>query len=92
MSKLSDRSVPMVLIGYETGTKGYRLYDPVAKKLHISRDVIFEESRAWKWNQEAKSDAGTPVFEVEHYTIAGQGTVTDSVDLGSQSMTESSVD
>ena len=43
ISKLSDRSTKMVFIGYETGTKGYRVYDPVTKKLHISRDVIFEE-------------------------------------------------
>ena len=41
MSKLSDGSTKMVFIGYETGTKGYRVYDPVAKKLHTSRDVIF---------------------------------------------------
>jgi len=92
VSKLSDRSVPMVLMGYETGTKGYRLYDPVAKKLHISRDVIFAENRAWKWNQEVESGAGIPVFDVEHYIIAGQGTVTDGAGSDSQSMTESSVD
>jgi hypothetical protein len=52
ISKLSYRSTSMVFIGYESGTKGYRLYDPVAKKLHISRDVIFEENRAWRWNEE----------------------------------------
>ena len=41
ISKLSDRSTKMVFVGYETGTKGYRVYDPVTKKLQISRDVIF---------------------------------------------------
>jgi hypothetical protein len=35
ISKLSDMSTMMVFIGYEAGTKGYRLYDPIAKKLHI---------------------------------------------------------
>ena len=44
ISKLSDRLTTMIFIGYETETKGYRLYDPIARKLHISRDVIFEES------------------------------------------------
>lgn len=34
ISKLSERFTMMVLIGYETGTMGYRLYDPIAKKLH----------------------------------------------------------
>jgi hypothetical protein len=47
ITKLLDRSIPMVFIGYEAGTEGYRLYDPVAKRLHVSRDVIFEENRAW---------------------------------------------
>jgi 2,3-bisphosphoglycerate-independent phosphoglycerate mutase len=29
ITKLSDRSVKMVLLGYESGTKGYRVFDPV---------------------------------------------------------------
>jgi hypothetical protein len=28
LSKLEDRSMPMVLLGYEEGSKAYRLYDP----------------------------------------------------------------
>jgi len=52
ISKLSDRSTKMVFVGYETGTKGYRVCDPVTKKLQISRDVIFEESKGWNWKQE----------------------------------------
>jgi hypothetical protein len=78
ISKLTDRSTPMVFIGYETGTKGYRVYDPIAKKLHISRDVIFEEGKAWNWQGEAQPDPTASVFDVEFYTVAGQGTVTDS--------------
>jgi hypothetical protein len=49
ITKLADRSVPMVFIGYEQGTKGYMFFDPVEKKFHVSRDVIFEESKAWNW-------------------------------------------
>jgi hypothetical protein len=30
LKKLDDRSQPMVFIGYEWGTKGYRDYDPVS--------------------------------------------------------------
>jgi len=46
LSKLSDRSSKMVFIGYESGTKGYRLYDPSTGRLVVSRDVIFEEHLA----------------------------------------------
>jgi len=78
ISKLSDRSTKMVFIGYETGTKGYRVYDPVTKKLHISRDVIFEEGQAWDWKQQTRAEPVSSVFDVEYFTAAGQGPVTES--------------
>jgi hypothetical protein len=34
----------MVFIGYDQGTKGYRLYDSVKKQVHISRDVVFDDT------------------------------------------------
>jgi hypothetical protein len=55
VNKLADRSIPMVFVGYEAGTKGYRVYDPVAKKLQVKRDVVFEEHREWKWEDGASS-------------------------------------
>jgi hypothetical protein len=45
-SKLADRSIPMVMIGYEAGTKAYRAYNPVNKKLVVTRDVLFEEEKS----------------------------------------------
>jgi transposase InsO family protein len=45
-SKLSDRSTPMVMIGYEAGTKAYRAYNPVNKKLVVTRDILFEEEKS----------------------------------------------
>jgi len=68
----------MVFVGYEAGTKGYRVYDPVAKKLHISRDVIFEENKAWDWNKDTQAEPVTSVLDVEFYTVAGRGTVTEN--------------
>jgi hypothetical protein len=49
LSKLADRSKKMVFIGYETGTKGYRFYDPAAARLVVSRDVVFVENEPWSW-------------------------------------------
>ena len=46
LSKLEDRSTSMVLLGYEEGTKAYRLYDPKRGKVVISRDVVFDEKAA----------------------------------------------
>lgn len=52
LSKLSDRSEAMVYLGVEEGTKGYRLYNPRSRRIVIVRDVVFDESKSWAWNEE----------------------------------------
>jgi hypothetical protein len=47
VGKLSDRSTQMVFIGYESGSKAYRMYNLETRKLVVSRDAIFEEDRPW---------------------------------------------
>lgn len=66
MTKLSDRSSKMVLIGYESGTKGYRLFDPTNGRLVVSRDVIFDEHQAWTWTC---AENVTAVQETETFTV-----------------------
>ena len=46
LTKLEDRSTPMVLLGYAEGTKAYRLYDPCRGKVVVSCDVVFDEKAA----------------------------------------------
>lgn len=48
--KLDDRSHRCILLGVSDESKGYRLYNPVTKKITVSRDVIFEEDAKWNWN------------------------------------------
>ena len=47
LTKLEDRSTPMVFLGYAEGTKAYRLYDPHGDKVLVSHDVVFDEKAAW---------------------------------------------
>ncbi|CAJ2647148.1 unnamed protein product [Trifolium pratense] len=42
-NKLSPRSIICVFLGYGDGQKGYRCYDPLSKKLYVSRHVVFLE-------------------------------------------------
>ena len=42
LSKLDAHGMKIVFIGYEEGSKAYRLYDPMANRVHISRDVVFD--------------------------------------------------
>jgi hypothetical protein len=51
IEKLSDRSARMVMVRYEPGSKGYRMYDPSTNKLVINRDVKFEEGMGWNWGE-----------------------------------------
>lgn len=40
ITKLSDRSTPMVFVGYKDGSKAYCVYGPTMCKLHATREVI----------------------------------------------------
>ena len=65
MSKLTNRAILGVFLGYEPRTKGYRIYDPVNKQLMVSHDVIFDEERPWNWGGKAGStNEGTKVAAV----------------------------
>ena len=45
--KLDNKSKKYIFIGYSSEIKGYRLYDPLTKKLEINRDIIFNEQNIW---------------------------------------------
>jgi hypothetical protein len=71
LTKLEDRSTPMVFVGYEQGTKAWRFYNPVTRRVHVSRDAVFEEDRPWDWGEEkgAGPNDDCEPFCVEFITI-----------------------
>ena len=42
-SKLDPKSKKCIFIGYVKGVKRYKFWDPVAKKMVINMDVVFDE-------------------------------------------------
>jgi hypothetical protein len=61
LKKLDDRSQRLVHLGVQPNTKAYRLFDPINKKIVVSRDVIFEENTKWQWkNYLDEFDTQTP--------------------------------
>jgi hypothetical protein len=80
LKKLEDRSTPMIFIGYEPGSKAYRVYDPVSKKVHVSRNVIFDESAQWDWSMQGEQGDSAKIddtfsVEMEYTTVTQDGLV-----------------
>ncbi|MCO5602592.1 hypothetical protein L7F22_056726 [Adiantum nelumboides] len=44
--KLDDKAVKCTFVGYSSGSKGYRFYNPATNKIFESRDVIFAKTTA----------------------------------------------
>jgi hypothetical protein len=79
-TKLDDKSEKCIFVGYGDLRMGYKLYNPITKKLIISRDVIFEEDKTWQWNddQEAVKWISTDLIledEVEVPTVLAEGPI-----------------
>lgn len=73
--KLDARAEKCVMLGYEEGVKGYRLWHIKSRKIIISRDVVFQEDVfPFKENQEedekqAKFEEFKVCFEEENNAI-----------------------
>lgn len=50
LQKLDDRSRMLVHLGTEPGSKAYRLLEPQSKRIIVSRDVVFDETKGWNWS------------------------------------------
>lgn len=53
--KFDDNSSLVFLIGYHS-VGGYKLYDPVRKKVVINKDVIIDELKERDWKYFIKKD------------------------------------
>ncbi|GJT74019.1 zinc finger, CCHC-type containing protein [Tanacetum coccineum] len=62
LKKLDDRSIPMIYLGVEEGSKACRLYDPKGKRKHVSRDVRFMETKPWDWDNNVKEISTQDTF------------------------------
>jgi hypothetical protein len=71
LKKLEDRGCKMIFVGYESGTKAYRTYNPITKRVHVTCDVVFNEQAQWDWGSgggDGKPGSGDDVFTVEYTT------------------------
>ncbi|KAK9212518.1 hypothetical protein WN943_001900 [Citrus x changshan-huyou] len=54
-AKLDPKSRRCIFLGYADGVKGYRLWDPTAHKIIISRDVIFVEYQLQRRDSDSRT-------------------------------------
>ncbi|KAI5322684.1 hypothetical protein L3X38_031756 [Prunus dulcis] len=61
--KLDAKSTREVFVGYATCEKGYRVFDPITRKLLLSRDVVFDEGTSWNWKEVSDNSVVMMNFE-----------------------------
>jgi hypothetical protein len=47
LKKLEDHGRKIIFISYESGSKRYCAYDPIMKRVHVTREVVFDEQAQW---------------------------------------------
>ncbi|KAL5724118.1 hypothetical protein ACHQM5_007419 [Ranunculus cassubicifolius] len=63
--KLDDRGIKCIFLGCSDQSKAYKLYNPLSKKIIISRDVVFDEGQTWSWDvPAAREQISIPVNDV----------------------------
>ena len=60
--KFDEKGEKFIFIGYSDESKGYRLFNPKKNQLIMSRDVVFDEMAAWKWD--GNSLSAPKLFEI----------------------------
>ncbi|WVZ88673.1 LOW QUALITY PROTEIN: hypothetical protein U9M48_035165 [Paspalum notatum var. saurae] len=58
---------------HANGTKAWRFYNPVTRRVHVARDAVFEESRPWDWGDDKGAGPGDEdePFCIEFVTVGG---------------------
>ncbi|KAL0453639.1 UNVERIFIED_CONTAM: Retrovirus-related Pol polyprotein from transposon TNT 1-94 [Sesamum latifolium] len=73
-SKLDLKSKQCIFLGYKKGVKGYKFWDPVARKMVVSRDAVFDEQFMLQQHQDKmpkdSSSLDTLQMELELHPVA----------------------
>ena len=64
-SKLDNKAEKCIFVGYNDGIKGYKLWNPVTRKIVYSRDVVFKEVKNTSRNEDEPKEKGPEKMEFE---------------------------
>lgn len=76
--KLDDKAEQLVLVGYHS-TGGYKLLNPRTMQVVVSRDVVIDQVKEWKWGEKETGPKQVVIEfdESEEMHTAELGTVTE---------------
>ncbi|KAM7520343.1 hypothetical protein LguiB_019305 [Lonicera macranthoides] len=69
--KLDDKGEKCIFLGVSDESKAYKLYNPITKKIVISRDVVFDEENFWSWSNKGDGQRITAIFDDENQPLDG---------------------
>ena len=64
--KLDPRAIKCVFIGYAPNKKGYKCYHPQSRKVYVSKDVTFHETKSFFPSSQLQ---GESIQEAEHLEL-----------------------
>ncbi|GKV23723.1 hypothetical protein SLEP1_g33425 [Rubroshorea leprosula] len=96
-SKLDDKGEKCIFLGVSNQSKAYRLYNPLTKKVIISRDVVFDEASTWSWTEksgqqipaEFENGEDLTVYNSEGQTQQTRGLTSADLEVSRQTAEES---
>ncbi|KAI5318859.1 hypothetical protein L3X38_038567 [Prunus dulcis] len=71
--KLEENNRKCIFVGYGASEKGYRVFDPSSRKIILSRDVLFYENAAWKWENTDKNEMRVPMIAENQMANCSKG-------------------
>ena len=64
-TKFDSKTRRRIFLGYGQGAKGYRLYDKAQKRIFYSKNVVFNETRSTKQDDDKDVAEDEPSIELE---------------------------
>ena len=63
--KLDNKARKCIFVGYKGGIKGYKLWNPVTRKIVYSRDVVFKRVKNISINEDEPKEKGPEKKKIE---------------------------
>lgn len=86
-SKLDEKSEKGIFIGYDSKSKGYRIYNLNTEKVIVSRDVEVDEDAIWNWEEGKLEKKLNVVYDPPHEQKPQESYEANNSDVHSHSHT-----